>query len=46
MVTEDEEKAFWILAAVVEGRMGYYCQTLCGLLVDLRVLEDLVSEVK
>ena len=37
-----EEDAFWVLTCIVESRMGYYAKSMCGLLVDQRVLEDLL----
>jgi hypothetical protein len=38
----DEESAFWVLCCLIEERVGYYCKSMCSLLVDRRVLNDMV----
>ena len=38
-----EEDSFWTLTCMIENRMGYYCKSMCALVVDQRVLEDLIS---
>ena len=39
----EEEDAFWVLTAIVKMHVGYYTKTMCSLMVDQRVLEDLFS---
>ncbi|XXQ39739.1 TBC1 domain family member 31 [Plasmodiophora brassicae] len=39
----DEEDAFWVLSCMIETRVGYYCKSMCALLVDQRVLRDMLS---
>jgi hypothetical protein len=38
-----EEEAFWFLCVLIESRLSYYNRSLCGLAVDCRVLNSLIS---
>eukprot|EP00808_Paulinella_micropora_P024577 g3897.t1 len=43
LIMKNEADTFWLLRHVVDPRTAYYTNSLCGLHVDLRVLEDLVT---
>eukprot|EP00457_Paulinella_chromatophora_P000793 gb/GEZN01000793.1/.p1 GENE.gb/GEZN01000793.1/~~gb/GEZN01000793.1/.p1 ORF type:complete len:1164 (+),score=208.04 gb/GEZN01000793.1/:123-3614(+) len=43
LIMKNEADTFWMLRHVVDPRTAYYTNSLCGLHVDLRVLEDLVT---
>jgi ankyrin repeat protein len=43
MTLKNEEDVFWVLASMIENRMGYYARSMCGLKVDQRVLGDMIA---
>lgn len=45
LATKDEESSFWLLKVIVENILPeYYITTMKGLLIDLNVLDELVSK--